>query len=549
VHPLDTNEGHWLWVEKNRHRIPESLHRPTAEQTGYNMIQRGWIRQAAPNAYHIGRPQDVRRVRDHVLMHHPKLKTVFVDQMGGPSREVDVHEDLEGLAQARAATHPAPSEAQKRAGNYAKGKVQLHGMTIAIENARGSLRTGVSKAGVRWSNRMKHDYGYILGTLGKDKDHLDAFVGPHHESELVHVIDQYRPDSGAFDEHKIVFGARSTAEAKDIYHSNYAKGWKGLGHITPMHVTEFKAWLAHHNTMSPMHAQRRAPHDTFRTVREAIAAVADGVAPADVIESGWDDAVYLRGRHGAWLSPRGNFHPLQRGELHKDWVHSHAKELGVKVPKRPGRTAPGMGDTTEVEHDLLRSGWVKKSDATTYEAHSAEPRVLRSIRQHMREYHPDESHFALQVGKVGAGATGHYLPVWEGLDEGDVIRPPVAWWNDPVRIKLPMKGQVVPISHGVHGRTPRPTATPIDPVAFEKGVAKLRGVRAALDHTELSHRSKLPCPQCKGPTSMRVTRRATIHTCKDGWCKHEFTKPLAEERERDAVAEWHRRLKQALGQE
>jgi len=89
---------------------------------------------------------------------------------------------------------------------------------------------------------MQDPYGYILGTTGKDKDHLDVFIGPNPESERVYIIDQIDPVSGEFDEHKIILGASSALEAEHIYFRNYAPGWKGLGAINSMNVDEFRTW-------------------------------------------------------------------------------------------------------------------------------------------------------------------------------------------------------------------------------------------------------------------------------------------------------------------
>lgn len=137
--------------------------------------------------------------------------------------------------------------------------------------------------------------------------------------------------------------------------------------------------------------------------------------PTHTVGESWEDPIYLsgRGNAGAWISPRGNYHPLARGQNHYDWVHANAEKLGVTMPKKVTRSL--MGDTTEPEHELLKAGWIKKSDATVYEAHKLDDGLVRRIRRHMREYHPDESHFALQVGR-GRGVQGHSLPVWEQLE-------------------------------------------------------------------------------------------------------------------------------------
>ena len=91
VHPLAANEGHWLWVERNRDKVHQSLHDPSAEKMGFRMLEHGWIRQASPDAYHVGRGRDVNRVRDHVLMTYPRLQNVRVDHPAG-TKDLSTHE-------------------------------------------------------------------------------------------------------------------------------------------------------------------------------------------------------------------------------------------------------------------------------------------------------------------------------------------------------------------------------------------------------------------------------------------------------------------------
>jgi hypothetical protein len=137
---------------------------------------------------------------------------------------------------------PQPTEAQKKAGNYGKGHVKLGGMDIAIENPQGSERSGVSPEGKPWSMTMANHYGYIKGTVGNDKDHVDVFIGPNHNSNKVFVVDQVNPD-GSFDEHKALLGFNTEAEARAGYLANYETGWKGLGAISEMPVPAFKSWV------------------------------------------------------------------------------------------------------------------------------------------------------------------------------------------------------------------------------------------------------------------------------------------------------------------
>lgn len=137
---------------------------------------------------------------------------------------------------------PEPTEAQKEAGNYKKGKARLHGLDISIENPKGSTRKGKDQDGKEWSSEMKHHYGDIKGTTGADGDSIDVFIGDKPESQKVFVVDQIDPKTGEFDEVKVMMGFDDAETAKSGYLSNYDKNWKGLGEITEASVEDFKAW-------------------------------------------------------------------------------------------------------------------------------------------------------------------------------------------------------------------------------------------------------------------------------------------------------------------
>ncbi|WP_202841938.1 PLxRFG domain-containing protein [Luteimonas saliphila] len=131
---------------------------------------------------------------------------------------------------------PTPTDGQE-AGNYRKGHVRLNGHDISIENPAGSRRNP------DWPP-LKDHYGYIKGTVGRDKDHVDVFMTENAQDPArpVFIVDQVNKD-GSFDEHKVVMGAADEAEARATYQRNYSKGWTGLGGIKQMSQDEFKAWV------------------------------------------------------------------------------------------------------------------------------------------------------------------------------------------------------------------------------------------------------------------------------------------------------------------
>ena len=143
---------------------------------------------------------------------------------------------------------PEPTPAQIDAGNYKKGHILLQGLDISIENPQGSERKGTSSDGKQWLQTMQDHYGYIKGTKGKDKDHIDTFIGPNPESQNVFVVNQQNPKTNKFDEHKIMIGYQSQEEAIQAYQRNYEPGWKGLKNIVPMRMDQFKKWIKEGNT-------------------------------------------------------------------------------------------------------------------------------------------------------------------------------------------------------------------------------------------------------------------------------------------------------------
>jgi len=148
---------------------------------------------------------------------------------------------------ARKAIEPK-SEAQADAGNYQKGHVNCHGLRISIETKKGQRRNPA------WPPMAAH-YGYIRRTEGKDGDHVDVFLGPDPKSEFVAVVDQINPTTKVFDEHKVIMGVTTLAEARKLYNDSYTPGWKGLGKITPITMHQFKEWLKDGSQNRPLASQ------------------------------------------------------------------------------------------------------------------------------------------------------------------------------------------------------------------------------------------------------------------------------------------------------
>ena len=107
-----------------------------------------------------------------------------------------------------------PTEAQIKAGNYAKRKVPWHGMTISIENEAGSTRCGKKPDGTPWESFMHFAYGYLRLTEGVDHDAVDVYVGQHPDAEFVYVVHQRKAgDWSRYDEDKCFVNFRNEADA------------------------------------------------------------------------------------------------------------------------------------------------------------------------------------------------------------------------------------------------------------------------------------------------------------------------------------------------
>lgn len=149
----------------------------------------------------------------------------------------------EKLASVRKDVNTSPTEAQKKAGNYAMGHIVINGMEITIENPKGSYRKGKDKNGKEWRHLMHNDYGYFTKSKGYDGDAVDVFIGPDIDDyDKVYVVDQ-NSSKREFDESKVMLGFKSKKEAKAAYLSNYSKDWKGFRKITGVSLKLFKKWL------------------------------------------------------------------------------------------------------------------------------------------------------------------------------------------------------------------------------------------------------------------------------------------------------------------
>ena len=163
-----------------------------------------------------------------------------------------------------------PTEAQKEAGNYKKGHVQVGAFDITIEQPEGSIRRGTDADGKKWESKMHNTYGYFRGTEGVDGDHIDVFLSNDIDGwngRKVFVVDQYNPD-GTFDEHKVMLGFNDMDEAKSDYLANYEKGWENGRRITvsTTNLEDFEKWIdSSHRKTKPFSEYSSVNKETVAT--------------------------------------------------------------------------------------------------------------------------------------------------------------------------------------------------------------------------------------------------------------------------------------------
>lgn len=142
----------------------------------------------------------------------------------------------------RGEAQPGQAQLPATTGDHANTAAELarrHNLQITIENPRGTVRQGVAlKTGEPWSIRMPADYGYIRCIDGADGDQLDCYVGPHADSDKAWVVHQYDPDTGLYDEDKVILGFKRQGDALQCYFAGHSRAAQAFGSIEPISLDE-----------------------------------------------------------------------------------------------------------------------------------------------------------------------------------------------------------------------------------------------------------------------------------------------------------------------
>lgn len=153
------------------------------------------------------------------------------------------YDRLSDIRAAAADVDPNPSDAAKAAGNYRMGHVHWKGLPITLEIAKGQKRRGTNRDGVSWEHELQDNYGYIKRTFSAaDGDSVDVYLCEDDpDSDIVFCVNQMW--DGKFNEHKFILGQSNIADARKAYLRNYKPGWKGMGDVVAMTISQFRRWL------------------------------------------------------------------------------------------------------------------------------------------------------------------------------------------------------------------------------------------------------------------------------------------------------------------
>jgi len=306
-------------------------------------------------------------------------------------------------------------------------RTNFQGIPISVENRKGSYRRGVDPDGNPWEIKMDFHYGRIPRTRGADGDAVDVFIGPEKTSDKVFIIEQVWPDTGKFDEHKVMLGFLTKAEAIRGYKSQYNRpGFYG-GCIT-MSIQEFKAWL---KEQAPRKVERRNLEN--RVINGQRVIIDSKGKDMKIIE---DDGVITGG-----ITDESNFDKLVK-KLMKENGYSEdrakriAYSIGVKkygkagmaaksVAGRKGDADLGMDNGTEPVEDVAPTPIITGDFITDEEMESIsemEDDYLgwdKLVKELMAKGHSKKSaeNIAATIGRKKYGAAGMAAKAAAGRDK------------------------------------------------------------------------------------------------------------------------------------
>lgn len=324
-----------------------------------------------------------------------------------PQRAVPPKLD-EVMKRLKGKTNPEPTEGQKEAGNYEKARERLFGHEVAYENMKGSERAGTDAEGKPWSSTLPADYGYFRKTVGADKDHVDVYNLRNGDKNF--IVDQRDPDTGKFDEHKVMANAKDLDDARDTYLKAFSdeKGLARLHDITEVSPDELTQWLKGASKKKPYGAPVPKEKPLPKIVSKALE-----MAKAE----GRDDIV-------AGLQ---KMNPSKQGMVAAQYVNAKTNKTGASNIQtariRPAAPSFKVGDTEITGRTLSDVEFKKGSLAKVKAAFDKYPPIEDETRE--------ATHRRLEDAMAAVGGATRYKP-----------RVPPAEWMWAKRADRYMKGKM-----------------------------------------------------------------------------------------------------------
>ena len=122
------------------------------------------------------------------------------------------------------------------------------GLDLYVENPKGSSR-------FPWSTQLPAHYGFIRNTTGSDAEGVDVFVGPEPDAgHDVWIVDQIFPDSGKFDELKVLVAFPNRLTALRAYQRSFddGSGAARIGDVTRMSLRDLADFLKKGGGKAPL---------------------------------------------------------------------------------------------------------------------------------------------------------------------------------------------------------------------------------------------------------------------------------------------------------
>ncbi len=184
-------------------------------------------------------PKDDRKTANPGHLESPKMASGLTVEYDGDGKLINRTTREEELAKYLAGSFGFPKKADADEKFKLQGHTTFQGLRIAIENRKGSVRSGVDRDGKPWRTEMKHPYGYIKGTKGADGEEIDVYVGPDKKAPEAHVVHQHKSNGKGYDEDKVMLGFPSLEAARKAYLAHYNSP-KFLGPISSMPIEVLK---------------------------------------------------------------------------------------------------------------------------------------------------------------------------------------------------------------------------------------------------------------------------------------------------------------------